>query len=240
MNSQPSERQEREFSDRYKPGHSGRDAAETSAFHAYASIGEWLRAYPVSGLDKKALSERLAREMASERPARPRRSSPLNWRPAPALTVAFTGVCMILLVVGLIQLMPLLRTPATSPVETFVLIDESSSITQDAPLFWRHRLQRGRLVTVPNGSSIELHLADGSTVTCSAGTRLAIRIGTDRRIVLDTGSLTVQANSIPGSTMTVETPLGDAVVVGTVFTITVNRHRDPQREDPVRPSRVPE
>ena len=91
------------------------------------------------------------------------------------------------------------------------------------PLFWRHRLQRGDLVTVPAGSAAKLHLTDGSIVTCSGDTRFALRIDDDRRIVLDTGSITVQAKSIPGSTMTVETPLGDAVVVGTVFTITVNR-----------------
>lgn len=220
MNSQPNDPQEREFSDRYKPGRSGRDAAESSAFHAYERIGEWLRAYPVSGVDTKALSERLAQEMVS---ARPSRFFPWGWRPAPALTAAFAGLCTILLIAGLIQLLPLLQAPATPSVESFVLTDESTSSVRDAPLFWRHRLQRGDLVTVPAGSAAKLHLTDGSIVTCSGDTRFALRIDDDRRIVLDTGSITVQAKSIPGSTMTVETPLGDAVVVGTVFTITVNR-----------------
>ncbi len=220
MNPMITDKQELEFSERYSSGiREGRDETESSVFQAYAAISEGLRTYPAPNLDVSALAERMAQEMKLHpEPVRTRRRA-WTWNPAPAFAV----VCAVLLVFGLVQLVPLLYVPNPAPADSILFTTGSKAAEDAVPWIWKHRLQNGRLVTVPSDTSATLRLSDGSVIFCSPETQLSIRMTGQRRIILNDGSLVIHAAHIPDKDMIVQTPLGDARVVGTVFRIHVNR-----------------
>ncbi|MFH1743823.1 MAG: FecR domain-containing protein [bacterium] len=209
--------EERLLSERYSSGvRAARHEREAEVFRTYNRIGDELRSFEVPEFDGVALTNRMAKEMGRGRGWFPiRRGSPVL-RPASVLA----AVCIVYLAIGFIELYPLLKTPEKQPVDSAKFLNETSS---DAPLIWTYRLQRGSLVTVPDGVNAELRLSDGSIISCSPETRIAVRMGADRRITLNSGAIAVQARRIPDSSMTIETPLGNANVVGTTFWIRVVR-----------------
>lgn len=222
------EPQERDYSDRFDRGvRQGQDAEETRAFQSYEHIRQRLHTYSIPHFNHTQLSQQMAAEM--KRP----KYRPFGWLgwieriPTPA----FAGACAIVLMVVIAVSIFYMKQPKVrviiSAVTTRVI---SNGTLPSLPWFWESRLQQGKLVTVPYDKSLTLMIFDGSIVTCAPGTQLAVPIKPrkmgerrERCIVLEAGKITVQAKSIPNSTLTVETPLLDVEVVGTVFTVTVNR-----------------
>ena len=215
-----SEQREQEFSERFTEGaRDGRDAEEAQAFRAYRTIGDELRSHETPDIDAAALSQRMAREAGSPRGTLRDWRDIWNRRAAPVLAAA----CGAVLLIGITKLLPLLRTPDVSPLVSAKFANAPAANYQSAPFVWTHRIQRGGLVTVPRGTNAKLVLYDGSIVSCSPETQIAVRPDGDRHITLNSGAITVTATHIEGSTMTVATPLGSVEVVGTTFWIEVIR-----------------
>ncbi|MFH1739610.1 MAG: FecR family protein, partial [bacterium] len=182
---------------------------------AYELIDKGLRAHNVPKVDASALSRRMAEEMGQ------REESLGISVHLPRL--AFVTACVLGLLVGLTKLVPLLQIPEPRPVNSVSFVDKSSSRATEAPFLWKHNLQRGNYVTIPNEIAAELNLSDGSILSCSPETQIAVSMAPDRHIALHSGSIHVQAAQIKGSSMTVETPVGKIEVVGTVFWVEVIR-----------------
>lgn len=212
------EQRELEFSDRFSGGEeTARDSEEARAFESYRCIREQLTDYPLPEIDRARLMQRMAAEM-KRTPRRTSRFAIIDWLSRPAFAaVVFVGA---LLCVG--GSFTVLRGPEIMPVERIHFSQLSGANEASLPSWlWRHRLQQGKRVTVPPGVSAELLLAEGSVIDCSPETSLAVRIADERRIRLDAGHISVNAASIPDQTMTVETPLMDIQVLGTVFHVTI-------------------
>ena len=215
-----SNNQERRLSERYSRGKkSTRDETEARVFQAYDMIGNALRSRKVSDFDAEALANRMAREM--DRGGTPKRS--------PAFEGRFRRVCAqaalgaVLLIIGLSALWAALDAGKTRSVRSVEWVDASTGKEKGVPLLWKHTLETGRMVDVPDNVQAELKLAEGSVVTCVPGTSLAVRKDAQRKIKLDSGRIAVRAAHIPNSTLSVETPLGDVQVLGTVFWVEVVR-----------------
>ncbi|MFH1739298.1 MAG: FecR family protein [bacterium] len=218
MTPELSKDQERRLSEQYsRANKAAQDETEARVFQAYDMIGNALRSRKVSHFDAASLANRMAREMNS------RHGRVRGWLPRFDLTSALTAACAVYLVLALCNLWPLLRTPGKAPVSAVEFTDDSSGNPKTASSLWKYRLQHSSLVTVPKRINAELRLSDGSIVSCSPETRIAICTSKERRIRLNTGSILVEATHIPNSTMSVETPYGDVGVVGTNFWVQVKR-----------------
>ncbi len=213
------EQREMEFSDRFSQGEStARDAEEARAFESYRRIRKQLSGYVLPELDRAGLTQQMAAEM-KQTPKWVSRFAFVDWLPRPAFAVA---VLVGALLCGGV-LVTVLRLPQIEPVKEVRFTQLSGGGETSLPgWLWQRRLQQGKRVTVPPGISAELLLAEGSVIDCSPRTRLALRFDDNRRIRLDAGHISVNAASIPDQTMTVETPLMDIQVLGTVFHVTIH------------------
>ena len=194
-----------------------RTEEERRAFHTYALIRNEIRSGAVPGFDADRLAQHMMRRMRGSR----RRSLGLGARiweiPAPVHVVAgFLTICICLFIVGR-SLLPIDR----GLVQRVHFSAENTSVEQPAPRLWMVRLMRGTRVTVPEKHSAEMLLSDGSVVHCSAGTQIAVRYGDKREIRLDAGSIIVHAAHVPESIMTIDTPIADVEVIGTIFSLDV-------------------
>ncbi|MFH1738314.1 MAG: carboxypeptidase regulatory-like domain-containing protein [bacterium] len=210
MNEKLSETQEQKWSERFDLGvQEAEDEREEHAFQLYRFIQGRLSNRPVPTIDKTAMARRMAHEMRSQR-----RSlwdwilcgCPMN-RP-----VLVMGCFVLLAVFAFIYYFNY-----SHPVTQADFIAEATGEHQNPSWLWKSRLQRGHAVTVPENITAKLLLSDGSIVSCSPRTQIAVRIETCRDITLHNGAITVQTAEIPGSTMTVRTPVVDVAVVGTIF-----------------------
>ncbi|MFH1742931.1 MAG: FecR family protein [bacterium] len=181
-------------------------------------IGQTLRNYDASDFNAAALAGSMAREMD-------------RGKTSPAFPGGFRRIWVqaaagaLLIIVGLSVLWVALDARKIRSVRSVEWIDESTGKARSVPLLWERSLQFGRMVSVPDNVQAELELAEGSAVTCSPGTSLAVHITDQRKIQLDSGRIAVRAAHIPNSTLCVETPLGDVEVLGTVFWVEVVRRR---------------
>ena len=110
-----------------------------------------------------------------------------------------------------------------NPVEAIEFTSTKLQVSQDVPLLWRHRLRRGRLVTVPEETSAILRLSDQTQITCAPGTQLSVVFDSLRRIRLKSGEARILASHQPAFPMVVETPLATVKVVGTILDIKIER-----------------
>ncbi|MFH1739688.1 MAG: FecR family protein [bacterium] len=207
-----SQEHELKLSEQFSRGErTGHDEQENQAFKIYGAIGEQIRSYTVPEIDTAALSSQLANRMAGRSSLIERWNCLLNNIPTPAFaTVCVICILFVLLGLGII----VQRTDSVAKIEFL------SQSGEGIPFLWEKRLRMGRLVTIPEECTANLDLTDGSTILCSPKSQIAVQ---SRRITLNSGSITVRATQVPGSTMTVETPMGTVSVVGTVFRVEVVR-----------------
>ncbi|HPO08917.1 MAG TPA: FecR domain-containing protein [bacterium] len=205
-----SEQQERILSDRFDQGEPLDDCRdERETFAAYEDIRSGLRSLRPPEIDKAALSRRLAQEMGVRTRWFEEYRQMWFFRPV-ALSVLTATVC-VLLVVSVIGYFFHIPTPG----QTTVTISGTGTIS---PRLARV-LEKGRFIDVQEDVNVDL--PDRTWIHCSAGTRLAVQYEKERKILLTAGEITVHAAHVPGSTLTVETPLVDVDVVGTVFRVKV-------------------
>lgn len=217
MDHLPDER-EQNLSERFDRGdHASRNDPDEAVLQDYEQIGQLLRAYPVRKLDRAALSQRIARTCGTR-----------SWRGlrgfrvlGPALQPGLVTACVVLCAV--LYSLSLLLLPGRACVVGVEFVGDSTGVQHPVSYWLEKRLQHGRLIAIPSGTTADFALADGSIVSCSSETRIALDFRDRRHIQLDAGSIIVRAASIPGSTMVVETPLADVNVVGTTFWVEVVR-----------------
>ncbi|HPA46170.1 MAG TPA: FecR domain-containing protein [bacterium] len=205
-----SEQQERILSDRFdQAGSPGDSSNERETFAAYEDIRSALRSLRPPEIDKATLSRRLAQEMGVRTRWFEEYRQMWFFRPV-ALSVLTATVC-VLLVVSVIGYFFHIPTPG----QTTVTISQTGTIS---PRLARV-LEKGKFINMQD--AVDVELSDHTRLHCSPGTRLAVQYEKERKILLAAGEITVHAAPVAGSTLTVETPLVNVDVVGTVFRVKV-------------------
>ena len=211
MNEFRQDKEELEFSDRYNQGfHQGRNPEEESAFASYRFIHKELRNHSIPDVDEASIIQRMISEMKSNAPVQAVGSIDQKkwfWKPVMA---AAAVLCLILALGVIAQPHPVIK------VQWF-----ASDSADKVSWWWNFRLQWGIKTDCPDGISAQLLLEDGSILSCTPGSRLAVRYGSNRHITLDRGSITVQAAKNASWPMIVGTPLGNVKVLGTTFIVDI-------------------
>lgn len=198
---------------------------ETNALHQqdenlsplYKDMITHLRTLPISYHNEHQLSERLAKEMKSKAGLWARMDQLFNAIPQPI----FASSTVLLLMILIIGFLSAVHVPGT--IKHIVFEAQTPAGHQTPNFLWQHRLQQGKIVTIPEFTKAKIKLNDGSILHASPQSRLAIRfIKNKRNIDLHSGALKVNAAPIPNSTMIVHTPIIDITVIGTTFHIELN------------------
>lgn len=206
MNERLPEKKEFEIAEAFERGERQRTGdTDNRILQAYLSNRERLRQIALPAFDANQLARKLEAKAGSQNKTA---TDFLVWRFIQPLAWGFSFVVVLFLL-----WIPLWGNPIDSI--------QWNDTTHTASGWWKFNLQSGRTVTIPKGTGATIRLADRSIVECRPGTRLAIRYGNTRSIRLDTGLIRIQAVKDAQHPMMVETPLGNAKVVGTVFTIEV-------------------
>ncbi|RJP19328.1 MAG: hypothetical protein C4527_27510 [Candidatus Omnitrophota bacterium] len=223
MKPQPLEKHEWKWIERFDRGIPPGDGAdEKNAFQAYRRIREELRALEVPLVDPHSMIPRLHERLISGSGFFHRWDRWMDRIPAPV----FAAVCALLWLAGGISLYSMVSPRLYGHAESVshaIFQPVGSNESTSLPFLWNYRLRQGCFVTTPPGVTANLTLADGSIVTCSPETQFSINFARDRLVGLRSGSLSVHAASLPGSTFAVATPLGRVEVTGTVFHIKIKR-----------------
>ncbi len=135
--------------------------------------------------------------------------------------LAFSTLGVLVLFFAWWALFSSVRLHDSEPVMEVEIVSMETGLEQDAPFFWVRRMQQGQIITIPEKTKAKLFLSDGSTLSCSSMTQIAIDFDHKRQIKMLSGSITVQAAAAKGSVFSVETPLGRVDVLGTVFHIDI-------------------
>lgn len=203
----PDEMREWELSDRFDRGDLHASTPdERRIVKTYELIRGEMKRHPVPVIDRSAIMRVLKNE-TGEQPSQ----SSSRWRRLKPV-FAYGGFTGFLILFGL-----LVFFFQPKPVQQIRISGEPQAVSW----LWKTRMQWGKPVTIPKKCEAELQLADGSIVSCSPETRIAVRFDTNREIDLDRGAITVHAAHIESSTMVVQTPLLKINVVGTVFHVEV-------------------
>jgi len=209
------EEQEQELSDRFNLGErTSTDPTEDRVLHSYQFAKDHLTDYALPQPDLASLSRLMKQEISGRKEVV--HSRLFHW--GDVLKPAFVSACAVAVVVvfGVFLLSPRYVTTAHFRAQ-------SDSTEQSLPFLWKHRLDRGRFVTVPDAICAEIRLTDGSVVSCEPGTQLAVEMGQTRHISINAGEISIQAAHVENSELTVGTPLGTVRVVGTMFRVRVIR-----------------
>ncbi|MFH1738742.1 MAG: FecR family protein [bacterium] len=205
-----SEQKERFLSDRFDQAESLSDSQEDrETFAAYKDIRSGLHSLRPPEVDQAALSQRLAQEMGHR--TRWFEEYRQMWFSKPVAVFGVTALACLLLVVSVVS--HFFWAPA--PIQTIATVRNTGSL----PANLASSLEKGKHITI--NDAVEVELSDNTRILCSPGTRLAVQYDKDRKILLTAGEITVHAAHVPGSTLTVETPLVNVDVIGTVFRVKV-------------------
>lgn len=183
---------------------------EDQVLKSYARIRQGLKEHSVPAFNQQVVLQQMVAE--SKRTTAKFSHFNLNHLNSTGYTWA-ASFCSIALLVGI-----LFFFYSDNPVQQ-IKLNSLSQNNDSINWIWKQRLQRGKYVTVPVNSEIELLLADGSIISCSPETQLAIDFDRQRKIFLNQGEIVIHAAHIPDSTMIVITPLTEIAVVGTVFRV---------------------
>lgn len=183
------------------------DTEENRMLKSYQWIQDRLSRVPVPDLELDYLANCM--ECEYQKLSRVDMTGRRRFRPAYAMALLLLVLCgsMIFYV----------SYPAPSPVSRW----EFQSDFQPSWL-WKQKLTRGFTVMTPHNTKILFHLTEGSRIECSPNTRIQLLFHDERTVNLYAGEVLIHAASIPGTTMTVQTPLLQVNVIGTVFRVKVN------------------
>lgn len=209
MNERLPETREFEIAESFERGErQGSSDPENRILQAYLRNQEGLRQVALPKFD----ANQLARRMAAEMKRGHRRESVANFWRRRFFKLATPGAVFAVVLV-LLYFVPMWG----NPIDSVQFRNDSQPVTW----WWKHNLQSGRVVTIPQNAGAVIQLSDRSVIDCAPGTRFAVRYGNVRHLRLDTGRIHVKAAKNSNCPMIVETPFGKAKVVGTVFTIEV-------------------
>ncbi len=203
-------KKEFELSDRYDKGDRTENGQEeANIMKAYDVIRDGFHSHRVPVFNEEEIVNRMAREMKKGR----------GWHfPVMPVLKPFLKPSLAYFLIGIVLVFNIYHwLPA--PVDRFQMVSGSIDSGKTLSWLWKQRMQIGKYVTTPQNTFVNLALADGSILSCSPETQLAIRFDEKREIYIRKGAIRVHAEHIPGSTMTVHTPLLDISVIGTVFHI---------------------
>jgi hypothetical protein len=189
MNERPNEILERELSDRFDRGDlQNATPEERRILRMYDKIQVEIKRCSAPVVDRKAIVQVLTKECK-----KPKNISPSRWTFFQPI-IAYGGFPCLLIVlgIGIIALQ-------SKPVRQLHVSGDSQAVSW----IWEKRLQWGKIVTIPKECEAEFQLADGSIVSCSPETQIAVRFDSEREIDLQHGAISVHAAHIEGSTMTV-------------------------------------
>lgn len=215
MKEELSRQKEQEYSDRFDRGlRNAQDAEEERLFKAYRCIQEGFHTLHVPAIVPERVIDNLLSH-ASPKKSKRNFFGLINDIPTPIFVSGY-GV---LLFLCLFSLYIVIQTPDVLPVRQITFQSTEQTENRSVPYLWERRIQQGNRVTVPANVSATLHLADGSILSCSPETQIAIHYRTHREIEILSGAVTVHAAKQPESNMIVNTPLGQVRVIGTIFHI---------------------
>lgn len=208
MSERYDEMHEQELSDRFDRGdYHNATPEEHQVLVTYQMIRERIKQYTVPGFERLTLLRVLKQDAENMMPL----SRTGLWSVFKPVFV-YGGFVSVILLLGF-----LLAIFHPHSVQRMKLTGNTNTVS----MIWKTRLQWGKTVTIPKRCEAELLLADGSIVSCSPETSIAIHYTTNREIDLHRGAITVHATHKEDSKMVIQTPLLKIQVVGTVFHVEI-------------------
>ncbi len=215
------EKKEQDWYERFEKGAvPGDDPDERYVYKVFHGITQGLHSIEIPKIDSQIIIHQLEKELGKKTDRFQYIESVLERIPTPVFAI----ICISLIFIGVMNFKKVISPffeKNTVPVSEIALQDAMTKEYISPPFLWKSRLQQGRFVTVPDDVDARIALAEGSIIHCSPETQIAFCEEEDRMIDIRSGTITAHVAHIPGSTFTVETPMGRIEVLGTVFHVTV-------------------